>query len=283
MMLTTLADIVRGAGLTVVEVDGWKTRGHGALVDVKTVVCHHTATPATARGDYPSLAVVRDGRSDLAGPLCNLGLSRTGVVYVVAAGVAYHAGVVLDPSYGNTHSIGIEAENPGDGSPWPAAQVDAYARLCAALVKGYGLTVARVLGHKEVCSPKGRKDDPDFDMVAFRAAVTRYVNGALTVALTADDVKSVWTSQDLNPMAGGTSPSDNPAEALLHILSRMATLQAAVDALTARPAVSLSDAQVQALATQIAAEVGKGGGGLSADDVARAVASVLTRGTTAVG
>ncbi|CAF3984143.1 unnamed protein product [Rotaria sordida] len=34
-MLTGLADILRGAGLNVVEVAGWKTRGHGMMSSVK--------------------------------------------------------------------------------------------------------------------------------------------------------------------------------------------------------------------------------------------------------
>ncbi|CAF1248999.1 unnamed protein product [Rotaria sordida] len=75
-MLTGLADILRGAGVNVVEVAGWKTRGHGVMSSVKGIIVHHTAGPAT--GDFPSLAVVRDGTSSLAGPLSQLGLGRTG-------------------------------------------------------------------------------------------------------------------------------------------------------------------------------------------------------------
>lgn len=55
-MLTDLADILKKAGLKVVEVAGWKTRGHGVMSSVKGIICHHTAGPVT--GDYPSLNVV---------------------------------------------------------------------------------------------------------------------------------------------------------------------------------------------------------------------------------
>jgi hypothetical protein len=170
MMLTDLAHVLRAAGLTVVEVPGWRTRGHGELVRVDTIVCHHTATSAKAAGNYPSLAIVRDGRSDLPGPLCNLGLGRDGTVYVVAASLAYHAGTVRQTTYGNAYSIGIEAEHDGI-SPWPPALLAAYARLCAVLAEHYQLPTSRVLGHKEVCAPVGRKTDPNTDMDAFRAAV----------------------------------------------------------------------------------------------------------------
>lgn len=175
MILSDLATVARRSGLTVVEVAGWKTRGHGQFKSIEAVIDHHTATPKTAKGDYPSLAVVRDGRTDLVGPLCNLGLGRSGTVYVVAAGVAYHAGTVFDTWQDNWHAIGIEAEADGV-SAWPAVQVAAYARLNAALCKGYGVPVARVLGHKEIARPKGRKTDPNLDMNQLRAATTRALN-----------------------------------------------------------------------------------------------------------
>ena len=175
MYATDLADVARAAGLHVTEVDGWKTRGHGGLDSVRGVVCHHTAGPSAAAspGDFPSLRVVRDGRTSLSGPLCNFGLGRAGTVYVVAAGLAYHAGAVriASPPYANAFMLGIEAENDGVGEPWPQAQIDAYARLCAALAVHYGFGLGRVLAHKEVCYPPGRKTDPNFDMDPFRRQV----------------------------------------------------------------------------------------------------------------
>lgn len=171
--LTDLADACRKSGLTVVEEPGWRLRGHGQMGRVQSLIVHHTATAATARGDYPSLAIVRDGTSTLDGPLAQLGLGRNGTVYVIAAGLCYHAGVVSQPSYGNAFAIGIEAEHPGVG-PWPVAQYDAYVRLCSALADHYGLLVEDVRGHKEVASPLGRKVDPSFSMDAFRDDVRAF-------------------------------------------------------------------------------------------------------------
>lgn len=168
MFLTDLPDALKGWGLTVIEVDGWRFRGHGEMSSASAVVCHHTAGPAT--GNYPSLATVRDGRSDLPGPLAQIGLGRDGTVYLIASGVAYHAGEVREDWQSNWNAIGIEAEATGV-STWPDVQVDAYARLCAALCKHYNIPVTRVLGHKEVCDPPGRKVDPNFDMDAFRERV----------------------------------------------------------------------------------------------------------------
>ena len=209
MLLLDLADACRKSGLPIVEVDGWRTRaatddsGNRELVAVQTIVAHHTATPLTVAGDYPTLKTVRDGRSDLPpGPLAQLGLGRSGTVYVIAAGLCWHAGSTFETSQDNWHAIGIEAEHDGV-SPWPDALVDAYARLCAALCQHYGLPAARVLGHKEIASPAGRKTDPNFDMTAFRARVIAHMEDDMPryrdwepedrEALATDIAKAVWS------------------------------------------------------------------------------------------
>ena len=170
MLLTDLADACRKSGLPVVEVDGWRTRGHGGFAGVNSIVCHHTATPKSAAGDYPSLRIVRDGRSDLPGPLSQLGLGRSGTVYVIAAGVAWHAGATFFPRQDNWHAIGIEAEHDGV-SAWSPIQHAAYVRLVAALREHYGIPLSNIQGHKEVAKPLGRKIDPTFDMTDFRRRV----------------------------------------------------------------------------------------------------------------
>lgn len=175
MYLTDLASILRNAGLKVVEVSGWKTRGHGGMNAPKGILWHHTATSASAKGDYPSQGIVTNGRSDLPGPLCNLGLGRSGAWYVVAAGCAWHAG---SGSYagmsGNTDLIGIEAEHPGTpGNAWPAAQLESYRRGSAALARAYNIPVSRVIGHKEWTS---RKIDPyGLNMAVEREHVSGYI------------------------------------------------------------------------------------------------------------
>jgi hypothetical protein len=176
MMLTDLAKTARDAGLKVVEVDGWKTRGRpGEMIAIKTITCHHTANGG-AKGNYPSMNTVKNGRPDVPGPLAQLGLGVDGTVYVIAAGVCNHAGVSLKTDYDKRHAIGIEAEAvgvPGAKGDWPEVQMVAYAKLCAALVKRYRLDVEDVRAHKETCSPKGRKSDPSFDMKAFRLRVAK--------------------------------------------------------------------------------------------------------------
>jgi peptidoglycan hydrolase-like protein with peptidoglycan-binding domain len=176
VLASNLASICRTAGLNVREVPGWATRGHGELTAVRSIIVHHTAGPSAAKNsdDYPTLRVATEGRSGLAGPLYNLGLGRSGRVYVIAAGLAYHAGGVLDLDYANVRSLGIGAENDGIGEPWPKVQIEAYNLLCAALCDTYKLPSARVYGHREVCAPRGRKIDPvGIDMTVMRGSVAR--------------------------------------------------------------------------------------------------------------
>ncbi|MEV0617668.1 N-acetylmuramoyl-L-alanine amidase [Nonomuraea sp. NPDC050404] len=171
--LTQLADVARRTGHPVTEVPGWKSRGHGPQPEVQGLVCHHTAGPA-AGGDYPSLAVVRDGRPGLSGPLSQFGLGRSGHIYVIAAGRCWHNAPSTSPWHDNSSSLGIEAENNGF-QPWPEAQLDAYRKLCAQLCREFGLPASRVKAHREV--NRGKPDPHSIDMNAFRAAVAALIAG----------------------------------------------------------------------------------------------------------
>lgn len=164
MKLTWLADEMREwcgpAGFDVVDVAGWRTRGADFAARPLVVVAHHTATPADRPGDYPSLRIIRDGRSDLPGPLSQVGIGRAGTVYVIAAGKANHAGRgAWDGVTSSARTIGIEAESPGDGT-WTAAQIAVYPLVCAALCAGLAAPASRVCGHREWALPAGRKPDP---------------------------------------------------------------------------------------------------------------------------
>ena len=190
---TGLARVARDAGLKVVEVPGWKTRGHGHMELPKSIIVHHTAGAKT--GNYPSLAVVRDGRTGLPGPLSHYGLGRDGTVYVIAAGLCAHAGKdsQLAWAHRNVRAIGIEAENTGVGEVWPAVQLDAYVRLCRALVDEFGLDTTAVLGHKEIAP--GRKIDPaGINMGDFRAWVRtgRHPSSSVTVQAAVKPITKDW-------------------------------------------------------------------------------------------
>jgi peptidoglycan hydrolase-like protein with peptidoglycan-binding domain len=180
--LTWLPEALRNAGLKVALVPGWETRGRAEMGTVLGVLCHTTVGPRS--GNMPSLNTLIEGRSDLPGPLAQLGLGRDGTYYVIAAGRCNHAGAGgwQGISTGNSNFIGIEAENTGRGDdPWPDVQLDAYRRGAAALLKRVGCSAQACAGHKEYALPKGRKSDPDFDMAVFRQSVAALINGVAPV------------------------------------------------------------------------------------------------------
>jgi peptidoglycan hydrolase-like protein with peptidoglycan-binding domain len=176
--LTWMADALLQAGLKVAPVAGWEQRGRRDMGAVLGVLCHHTAGPRS--GNMPSLATLIEGRPGLQGPLAQLGLGRDGTFYLVAAGLCNHAGsgVSQGITAGNTHLIGIEAENTGlAGDPWPEVQIKAYQHGAAALLRHIGRGSAFCIGHKEWAP--GRKSDPSFDVGPFRAAVEGILSGGI--------------------------------------------------------------------------------------------------------
>lgn len=148
---TWLKPILEAAGVNVVEMPGWEARSaDGVAGPIKGVVCHHTV-----EGNPPVLDWIVNGRpapNPLPGPLANIFLNKSGVAYLCAAGRANHAGTgswqgVTD---GNGQMIGIESLNAGDfNDPWPAAQIEALGRICAAILNHINATSAMCCGHKE--------------------------------------------------------------------------------------------------------------------------------------
>lgn len=185
-MLLELADVLRQAGLDVVERPGWQRRGHGDMAAIQSITLHHTAGPKT--GDTPSLHVVEDGRPDLKGPLAHLLLARSGTWHVVAAGLCWHTGLTFEAWQANPHAIGIEAEATGK-DVWPTGQYASFVRGARALADHYRVPYARVVGHKEVARPAGRKIDPNFDLAAFRAALPAPPED--DVPLTANEIAAI--------------------------------------------------------------------------------------------
>lgn len=155
--LLWLADELRAAGLRVVEVSGWQTRGSSDFAP-RWQIFHHTASAPGSNA--PALGICTHGRSDLPGPLANVLAARDGTMYVIASGRANHAGAgrYPDGGAGNALSVGWECENSGVGEPWPPSQLDAIARGQAAVGKRLGIGPDRVIYHRTFAP--GRKIDP---------------------------------------------------------------------------------------------------------------------------
>jgi len=181
--LTWMPAVLLEAGLKVAEQPGWPSRGRAEMGTVLGCMVHHTVGPR--QGNMPSLRTLVQGRSDLPGPLAQLGLGRDGTWYVIAAGRANHAGAGewLGITEGNSHFIGIECENTGrsDDLPWPDVQMDALRRGVAALLRHAKREAGWCVGHKEYALPRGRKPDPLFDMPSFRGQVADLLAGRAPV------------------------------------------------------------------------------------------------------
>lgn len=164
--LTDLAGVAAGAGLAVVEVDGWESRARnsGGFDGDRpwAVMWHHTASQTTPDND---VAYIVYGCPDA--PVANLYLDRIGTVWVCAAGATNTNGkggpytvtrgvVPLDSM--NTHAVSIEMANSGLGEPWPVEQIDAAFRLSLALCDAYDLDPTDAVTH--VAWTPGRKIDP---------------------------------------------------------------------------------------------------------------------------
>lgn len=167
MRVPWLADVLRGAGLTVVETNGWLGRGR-ELDAVEGVVMHHTASPR-ASSLQTNLYVVTNGNGVGPGPIAQCLIWRDGACYLVADGKANHAGaggpwgwLPLSPpgqlSTANARTIGFECVNDGVGEPWPVAQVIAMELAASAVLRHIGQDESRCLMHSEWAP--GRKIDP---------------------------------------------------------------------------------------------------------------------------
>jgi hypothetical protein len=156
--LNELASVWRRRGLRVLEMPGWQDRGRESGNTFEVLGCHHTA----AAQDIDR--ILRDGRADLPGPLCNVALHANGDVVLVASGRANHFGVATWPS---SRALGVEATGP------PFTNYAQYVQLAAGFCEwkwqptpnrvirnDTTIPVYLVAAHKEVAVPYGRKPNP---------------------------------------------------------------------------------------------------------------------------
>ncbi|MEU2111815.1 N-acetylmuramoyl-L-alanine amidase [Streptomyces sp. NPDC019507] len=185
MPAATLAQILRGEGLTVVEVGNWKTHNRnskGLWGPVHGVMIHHTATSGTQR----TVDICRNGYIGLPGPLCQGVIAKDGTVYLIGYGRANHAGLGDDDvlravinetpalptdneasTDGNRYFYGFECENLGDGKdPWPEKQLEAIERASAAICRWHRWGPRSVIGHLEW--QPGKPDPRGFTMDSMR-------------------------------------------------------------------------------------------------------------------
>ena len=162
--LLNLPTWLREAGLDVDEYPGWETRSRssGGYDAVRGIGVHHTASNTSPANDMAYCWKNADVK-----PIGAIILDRTGKITVGAAGATNTQGKggpypsskgTIPKDAGNRYILSIEACNAGNGEAWPAAQIDAYVRMCAVLVPKLGLNWGDIMAHFE-WSP-GRKYDP---------------------------------------------------------------------------------------------------------------------------
>lgn len=233
--MTWLADVLKAGGLKVAEAPGWKTRGKDGIEVVngkqrdntmrpRVVIAHHTATNIKTSNSIVEKLLI-NGRSDLAGPLCHLGLRRDGTYVVIASGKANHAGAGRwEDANESVEAIGIEAYNSGLGETWPQVQLDAYDQGSAVLLNHIGRDQRAFCGHREWATPPGRKPDPKgIDLPAMRARIgILLVIGDIMDKLTAAEIAFLKEM-----IAGVLAINSNPTFARTLILDFRARFAAA--------------------------------------------------------
>lgn len=175
---------LRAEGLTVTGYGTWETHERDdetgkPFGPVNGVTIHHTA-------GRDSKSVCYNGTSSLPGPLCHSYLPKTGVVYMMSAGRANHAGTfaqnahdavvaessvhpypdLAEPVDGNDKYYGIEIENLGNGTdPYPWVQYRAAVKWATAICRHHDWSQDSTIGHKEgtrrKIDPKGPVIGPD--------------------------------------------------------------------------------------------------------------------------
>lgn len=165
MRVTWLADELRAAGLTVIEIPGWKTRGantdsDGRVFAPRGVVEHHTAGPR-GQSDASAARVIVTGNATVPGPLSQLMVGREldarglAVMYVIAAGKANHCGAGAwrpdghGPLEYSVDAIGIEIHNDGIGERYAQGVARTVLIATAAILRRLGRPAALACSHHE--------------------------------------------------------------------------------------------------------------------------------------
>lgn len=216
---TDMADLFRGAGITVVESDGWETRARssGGFAN-PPLGCqwHHTASKTNPEND---IAWQTEGSDDA--PIGNCTIMRDGSIWMVAAGAANTAGQggpltlsrgTVPEDSGNSTTWAFEVANNGVGEPWPQVQIDAYFTASNVANERFGNKPTDVFTH-HVWAPD-RKIDPATAAAVQGPWKPRSINNSGTWNL--DDIRDECARRA--GAAPGPSPTPPPDEEDDHML-----------------------------------------------------------------
>lgn len=168
---------------------GWRRRGLSTSLpfDPKNVVWHHDGS---AKGASPGVVAFMLSRFATAAAQawvcmgCD-GAHPIGTWHVLASGRAPHTGPTLPGMPTNYDSLGVETDHT-TGESWHPDQLRSLRVGTAAILEKMRRRPSRALHfHKTICSPPGRKTDPDgLDLSMERVRVGALM-GRATVSLSA--------------------------------------------------------------------------------------------------
>lgn len=140
----------------------------------EVIILHHTAP-------FPSLSKVGYFFQDVNSRVSShFTVGKDGVIIqsVDEKDRAWHAGpsAWLGKNNVNDYSLGIEILNDGDSKdPFTELQYNAVAKLVSYLMKKYDIPLSKVIGHRDIAIPLGRKIDPsdNFDWKLVKSKIRK--------------------------------------------------------------------------------------------------------------
>lgn len=260
--LDDVVRVLRAAGVTVHETANWITTGYADqdLAGIRGVLWHHTATNRLQylKSPYPTLGLVKNGRSDLAGPLCNMLFDRNGEIWMIATGVANHAGAGSAPGIpkdmGNHWLIGIEMESSGVAPwDWTPAQLKMAPVVGAALEAHYLKNLPPEerlqLGHMEYSS-QGKIDPAGWP--GGMDGLRKSINAILTKTPTGDEFDMAKVEDVVDGIFEKPFNRAGGQKGVTSLGSTVAYLDANLEKLNAK--LTAQDATIKALAGAVAAQ-----------------------------
>jgi hypothetical protein len=139
---TWLANVLRAAGVPVIEQSGWQSRAQSGSFTPVGLIRHWDASSPGTHGAIEYM------QANIA---CNISTCRGNsnhgpTVHVIAAGRAYHAGEgqfgAFPRDQGNTYAIGHEVAHTVD-EPWGSVQLDVVTRAERAILAHLGADVSQ--------------------------------------------------------------------------------------------------------------------------------------------
>ena len=225
--------------------DQWYSRKYG-------IMNHHTA--GSRKGDTPSLALCKRGRTGIPGPLCNGYGGRDLVYRIITLGLANHpgqggplvvSGVRIPRDSARPSMWGTEWEHDGV-TPWPPEMRVFMAKANAALLEWLGRPIEASIEHStwaptrkidrfgytansgqaEIRKWKGEDDVSETDVtnVLRKSKIVRNLNGP-------DPDKPVWTV--VEALEKNDQKQDNQGKALKTLAAQVKALTASTAAVAA--------------------------------------------------